>query len=122
MTIQITEVIDMTGHTSSIGIVTVENQVIVNPIDYHALWHELHSEVRTAEQLADWVKRVPSWGCSCSSWLREYVAANPPTGDLREYGFYLHCAVNAKLSKPEFSWEQFEQKYPESAPDTASRD
>jgi len=96
--------------------------VDVHTAIFQNLWHELHSEVRTAEQFADWVKRVPSWGCTCSSWLREYVAANPPTGDLREYGFYLHCAVNAKLSKPEFSWEQFEQKYPESAPDTASRD
>ena len=112
MTIQITEVIDMTGHTSSIGIVTVENQVIVNPIDYHALWHSLHSEVRTAEQFADWVKCVPSFGCGCQSWLKDYLAKTPlPDGDLAEYGFELHNAVNAKLSKPLFAWFEFLAKY-----------
>lgn len=79
---------------------------------YHALWQSLHSEVSTAEQFADWVKRVPSFGCGCASWLREYVAADPPTGDLREYGWRLHNAVNAKLNKAFFVWPDFEKMYP----------
>jgi hypothetical protein len=36
---------------------------------------------------------------------------------LREYGWTLHNAVNKKLrdegkDRPEFSWDEFEQKYP----------
>jgi hypothetical protein len=80
---------------------------------YHALWLELHTQVETAEQFAKWVKRVPNWGCGCSSWLRDYVAkCPPPDTDLARYGFELHCAVNAKLGKTEFSWDEFCEKYP----------
>ena len=80
--------------------------------DYHLLWQELHTEVRTAEQFADWVARVPQFGCSCASWLKEYLAKNPlPEGDLAEYGWTLHNAVNRKLDKPEFSRTEFETKY-----------
>jgi len=80
--------------------------------EYHALWNELHKNVRTKEQFEAWVNRVPSFGCSCASWLKDYLAKNPlPDGDLAEYGFHLHNAVNQKLSKPEFSWTEFETKY-----------
>jgi len=110
--IKITETIDMTRHTTSIGIVTVEPQNEFKPFDYYALWNELHTEVRTAEQFEAWVKRVPSFGCSCASWLKDYLAKNPlPDGDLAEYGWTLHNSVNAKLGKPEFSWAEFETKY-----------
>ncbi len=78
---------------------------------YHALWDEIHTQVQTPEQFADWVKRVPQFGCSCASWLRGYLKDNPPTGDLWRYGWMLHNAVNAKLSKAELSWAEFEQKY-----------
>ena len=86
-------------------------RVDVHDTIFHALWNELHSDVRTAEQFADWVKRVPSFGCSCSSWLKDYLAKNPPHGDLRRYGFFLHRAVSEKLGKPEFTWAEFETKY-----------
>ena len=98
----------------------VENMTFVtavNPVDYHQLWHELHTEVRTAEQFEAWVKRVPSFGCGCQSWLKDYLAKNDfSDGDLAEYGWRLHNAVNAKLraegkDRPEFSWAEFETKY-----------
>ncbi len=78
---------------------------------FNELWHQLHTEVRTAEQFTNWVTRVPSFGCGCASWLKDYLAKNPPHDDLRRYGWELHCAVNQKLGKPEFSWAEFETKY-----------
>jgi hypothetical protein len=78
---------------------------------FHELWNELHTEVRTKEQFENWVARVPSFGCGCASWLRDYITANPPTDDLQVYGFCLHNVVNAKLGKPEFSLVEFEEKY-----------
>jgi hypothetical protein len=91
-------------------------RVDVHTAIFHALWQELHSEVRTAEQFADWVKRVPSFGCGCARWLKDYIAVNKPNGDLHEYGWTLHNSVNKKLrdegkDRPEFSWDEFEQKY-----------
>jgi hypothetical protein len=79
---------------------------------YHQLWDELHTQVKTAEQFAEWVNRVPSFGCGCANWLRDYVRDNPPTDDLREYGWRLHNSVSRKLNKTEFSWDEFEAKYP----------
>ena len=84
---------------------------------YRELWIELHTKVEAAEQFELWVKRVPQFGCGCARWLNDYIAVNTPTGDLREYGWTLHNAVNKKLrdegkDRPEFSWDEFEQKYP----------
>jgi len=87
-------------------------RIAVHDVIFHELWDELHTKVETAEQFADWVTRVPQWGCGCQSWLRDYVRDNPPTDDMREYGWRLHNAVNAKLSKPFFIWPDFEKMYP----------
>jgi hypothetical protein len=94
----------------------VNQRVDILDTVYHQLWNELHTHVKTAEQFKAWVKRVPSFGCSCASWLKDYIAANPPTDNLREYGWTLHNKVNAKLrdegkDRPEFSWAEFETKY-----------
>tara|TARA_R110000868_G_scaffold9753_1_gene47994 strand:+ start:15261 stop:15569 length:309 start_codon:yes stop_codon:yes gene_type:complete len=79
---------------------------------FHALWISLHAEVRTADQFEAWTKRVPSFGCSCASWLKDYLAKNPvPDTGLAEYGWTLHNAVNQKLGKSEFTWAEFETKY-----------
>ncbi len=91
---------------------------------FHTLWRELHTEVRTKEQFENWISRVPSFGCGCLAWLKAYIAKQPyPVGTQIEvklvYGWTLHNAVNAKLSaegkdRPEFSWAEFERKYPRS--------
>ena len=79
---------------------------------YHAIWDELHSEVRTKEQFERWVAKVLRLGCECGKWLRDYLAKCPsPDGDLAEYGFLLHQAVNRKLGKTEFAWAEFCEKY-----------
>lgn len=101
---------------------------------YHQLWDQLHTQVNEPWEFVIWCAKVPSFGCSCKAWLKDYVADNrypdPGRGGpihdylepaLREvrrhYGFTLHNAVNAKLraegkDRPEFSWDAFVEKYP----------
>ena len=91
--------------------------IVAKPFDptidlYHALWLELHTEVRTKEQFSIWLTKVPAINCECLAWLKDYLAkCPPPDGDLAEYGFLLHQAVNRKLGKAEFTWAEFEAKY-----------
>lgn len=69
--------------------------------EFHKLWQELHSEVHTAEQFADWVKRVPSFGCSCRRDLDRYLAENPVDYDnIYDWSVTLHNWVNVRLGKP----------------------
>ena len=69
--------------------------------EYHALWDLLHNEVRTAEQFANWVKRVPSFGCSCRRELDRYIAENPVDYDnIYDWSVTLHNWVNVRLGKP----------------------
>jgi hypothetical protein len=67
-----------------------------------SLWSELHSKQDpTPKWFADWVGRVPNFGCGCRSWLREYLRDNPPDFDgFRDWSIGLHNVVNRKLGKP----------------------
>jgi hypothetical protein len=71
---------------------------------YHALWKEVHNKKQeaTPEWFADWLGRVPSAGCGCRAWLRDYIEKNPPIyGEgFYEYSVFLHDAVNQKRGKP----------------------
>ena len=92
------------------------NSQEITASEYHALWLELHTKVETFSQFELWVAKVPSFGCSCAKWLKDYITANPPADDLREYGWTLHNAVNKKLrdegkDRPEFLWDEFVEKY-----------
>ena len=75
----------------------------------HALWQELHTKQdATPEWFADWVARVPSFGCGCQSWLAEYLVGHPPRyEDFCEWSVECHDAVNAKLGKPD--WDHVAQ-------------
>lgn len=115
------ELIELPGYDPSVREVRIsmpemsrQQQTDIQTRIYHQLWTELHTEVRTKEQFESWVARVPNFvGCGCASWLRDYLAkCPPPDGDLAKYGWDLHNAVNAKLGKAEFSWAEFEEKYP----------
>ena len=68
----------------------------------HALWSELHTKQdATPEWFADWVARVPSFGCGCQAWLKDYLAGNPPRyEDFYGWSVLTHDAVNVKLGKP----------------------
>jgi len=70
---------------------------------YHSLWAECHGKQdANPEWFAGWCGRVPSIGCGCREWLKDYLVANPP--DFGEGWFEwiwrLHNAVNTKLGKP----------------------
>lgn len=68
-------------------------------LDYmRALWVEAHSKQDpTPEWFADWVSRVPSFGCGCKSWLKEYLKTNPVRyDDLYAWSVECHDAVNKK--------------------------
>lgn len=70
---------------------------------HHALWLELHTKQdATSEWFADWIGRLPSIGCGCLQWLRDYLKDNPPVyGEgWYEWTVRLHDAVNTKLGKP----------------------
>jgi len=67
--------------------------------NYHALWKSLHEEQNADDAwFSSWREKVPNVGCSCRSWLDEWIKSNPPIyGD----GWYdwtvkLHNAVNVK--------------------------
>jgi len=72
---------------------------------YHALWAEVHKKQDpTAEWFADWLSRIPSYGCDCLADLRAWLAQNPPRyDDWLVWTWELHNAVNSKLGKPQFS-------------------
>lgn len=58
------------------------------------LWAELHL---AASFDLGWLARV---NCGdCRTFTSAWIAANPPTPDFFEWGWRLHCAVNAKLGK-----------------------
>jgi hypothetical protein len=67
---------------------------------FHKLWKELHTkDYPTPKWLAFWMSQVPKFGCDCESFLRKYIADNPPRyDDWFAWTWELHNAVNAKLS------------------------
>ena len=97
--------------TVSIPNPVVKKADLLDPL-YHALWQELHTQIQTKEQFAQWAKRVPELGCGCESWLKSYLSQNPISDDIREYGWKLHNAVNQKIGKAEFSKKRFDEKHP----------
>lgn len=69
----------------------------------NSLWNELHAKQDpTVEWFEQWISRVPSFGCGCKPWLREYLSTNAPDygNGWYEWTVTLHDAVNAKLGKP----------------------
>ena len=87
----------------------VETVRAIDTATGNALWQELHTKQdATPEWFADWVARVPSFGCGCQSWLAEYLVGHPPRyEDFYEWSVECHDAVNAKLGKPD--WDHVAQ-------------
>ena len=80
---------------------------------FHHLWNELHGKQNpTQEWFDDWLKRIPNIGCDCKAWLLEYLTNNTPQfNDWRDWTWRLHNAVNIKLEKEQFSYEDFAEKW-----------
>lgn len=71
-----------------------------------ALWRELFLSVFTQNELADWRKKIPKYGCPCADFYAAYERDNPPTFPLSfRWKYDLKSAVNAKLSHPNLSYE-----------------
>lgn len=73
------------------------------------LWSELHTSV-TVDTLAEWERRIPSFGCTCRKFYDEWKASNPPRkDDFFAWTVELHNAVNAKLGKPKITIDEARQ-------------
>lgn len=73
------------------------------------LWRELFVEVFSSDQLQDWENRIPSFGCSCKKFYRDWKGTNPPDFPLAfAWKYHLKTAVNQKLSKPNLGFEDAE--------------
>jgi hypothetical protein len=87
------------------------------------LWRELHerkwtefSRVENGRWLRNFHHRVNLMkGCNCwRGWLGILAKHIPPLvkpEGMERWGWEVHNAVNARLSKPPFSWEQFCRRY-----------
>jgi hypothetical protein len=71
-------------------------------------WEELHTvQNPTEEWFADWLSRIPRYGCSCSKDFEAILKSFPV--DYRIFFVWsvrVHNAVNQKLGKPIFSMEE----------------
>lgn len=74
-------------------------------------WDKLHRSKFTPQEFESWVGSIP--GCSaCRRDFRKLIETKSPRfDDWRRWTWEIHNAVNAKLSKPDFTWEEFEAKY-----------
>jgi hypothetical protein len=74
-------------------------------------WSKLHTQSFDATSFEAWVKAIP--GCSaCQRDFRKIVESNPPRyNDWNRWTFEAHNAVNFKLGKPEFTFEQACQQW-----------
>lgn len=78
------------------------------------LWREIHlKQFPDSEWWESIRSRVRKLVCKCDDFLNDYLAGNPVRfDDWKTFSWELHNAVNVKLSKPEFTLEQYQTKYP----------
>ena len=72
------------------------------------LWAELHFKTdATAEWFANWLKRVPSYGCKCRDAFEAIIKVNPPRfDDWFAWTVEVHNAVNRKLGRKEWTLDE----------------
>jgi hypothetical protein len=71
-----------------------------------AHWKKLHTESFDSEKFQRWVERIP--GCStCRENFRKILEINPPRfDDWQRWSWEIHNAVNEKIGKPEFTYQE----------------
>lgn len=80
-------------------------------------WNDLHFNVNTFDQLVQWIKTIPDFGCNCSDHVKTYMKEHlPPEKDLFDWGVGLHNSVNTKLFKPTYTLEQARHAYQKTIP------
>lgn len=71
-----------------------------------AAWKKLFTEVKISDQLVQWEKEIPKYGCDCSNFYQEWKSANPPEENIGfTWKWRLKNAVNEKLNQPQLSLE-----------------
>lgn len=66
-----------------------------------AHWFRFHTKVWTADELANWERDIPSFGCDCEAKYQEFKKLNPVRfDDMARWKWEIHNAVNLKLGKP----------------------
>ena len=76
-------------------------------------WRELHTQRNlTPEWFADWLSRIPNYGCSCRSEFKTILERIPVRyDDFFEWSVEVHNAVNEKLGKPIFELSEAMKRY-----------
>ena len=89
------------------AVVTVSSQTQIETIEaQRAHWRKLHTTRLTETEFEDWVRQIP--GCvSCQRDFRKLIETIPPRfHDWHKWTFEVHNAVNAKLGKPNITFEE----------------
>lgn len=72
-----------------------------------ALWKRLFLEVFTEEDLCKWEADVPNYDCKCGDFYISWKLENPVVFPIdMDWKYRLKSAVNAKLGKPNISFEE----------------
>lgn len=71
-----------------------------------AHWEKLHTQTFDETTFDEWVRTIP--GCpTCQRNFRIWLETNPPRfDDWQRWTWEAHNTVNAKLGKPEITWEK----------------
>ncbi len=74
-------------------------------------WQKLHTTQFTPEEFEAWIQSIP--GCStCQRDFRKLIKDHHPRfDDWHRWTFEIHNLVNAKIGKPEFTWQEACEKY-----------
>ena len=87
-------------------------RIAIDPIRKNALlelqrnhWLKLHTTRFTPEEFENWIRQIP--GCSsCQRDFRNIIKDSPPRfDDWERWTWEVHNAVNEKLGKSAFSWQ-----------------
>ena len=71
-------------------------------------WRELHTKQNASPKwFADWLTRVPSYGCNCRRDFEKLLGSDPPDyADWFAWTVRIHNSVNEKLGKPIVTLEE----------------
>jgi hypothetical protein len=76
-------------------------------IDGRKAWKTLFTQVFDLQQLEDWEKTIPKYGCDCSNFYQKYKKMYPPPENIGfAWKWALKNAVNQKLGQPILSIEE----------------
>lgn len=69
-------------------------------------WKKLHTEIFNQDTFKIWVETIP--GCaSCKHDFKKILETHSPRfDDWQRWSWEVHNIVNAKINKPEISWEE----------------